>query len=76
MRDDDAGNLTNRSPWPILHIIREASIDKALADYPDPEAIPDRNIDKVHSLTPQEIREYFPWLIRKGATDCRQIEHG
>jgi hypothetical protein len=62
MRDDDAGNLTNRSPWPILHIIREASIDRALADYPAPEAIPERNIDKMHSLTPKEIREYFPWL--------------
>jgi hypothetical protein len=62
MRDDDAGNLTNRSPWPILHILREFSIDRALADYPDPEAIPERNIDKMQSLTPQQTRDYFPWL--------------
>ncbi|HEY2253591.1 MAG TPA: DUF1415 family protein, partial [Planctomycetaceae bacterium] len=59
---DDAGNLTNRSPWPILHILRESSIDQALDDYPDPEAIAVRNIDKMHSLTPQQIRDYFPWL--------------
>jgi hypothetical protein len=63
-RDDDAGNLTNRSPWPILHIIREASLDKALSDYADAEAIPNRNIRTMQSLTPQEIRDYFPWLAR------------
>ena len=64
MRADDAGNLTNRSPWPILHILREASIEKALADYPDPEAIPDHNIRRMQSLTPQQLHEYFPWLAR------------
>lgn len=57
---DDAGNLTNRSPWPILHIIREASIDAALADFPDPEMIPERNIQKMKSLSPEERRKYFP----------------
>jgi len=62
MRDDDAGNLTNRSPWPILHILREAGIDRALADYPDPDGIPERNIDRMHSLTQSEIRKLFPWL--------------
>ena len=63
-RDDDPGNLTNRAPWPILHILREASITQALADYPDPATIPERNIDKMHSLTSQEIHDYFPWLSR------------
>ncbi len=40
----DAANFTNRSPYPMLHIIREASIDKALQHYPDPEGIPARNM--------------------------------
>src|SRR5690606_15742276 len=31
----DAGNLTNRSPYPILHIIREASLSRALEFFPD-----------------------------------------
>lgn len=57
---DDAGNLTNRSPWPILHIIREASIDVALADFSDPETIPERNIQKMKSLSPEERRKFFP----------------
>ena len=41
---EDAANYTNRSPYPMLHILREAAIDKALANYPDPEGIPERNI--------------------------------
>ena len=41
---DDAANYTNRSPYPTLHIIREASMEKALANYSDPESIPERNI--------------------------------
>jgi hypothetical protein len=65
-RDDDPGNFTNRSPWPILHIIREASITQALSDYPDAEAIPERNISKMQSLTLPEIRNCFPWLPPHG----------
>ena len=41
---DDAANYTNRSIYPILHLLRESEIDKALAHYPDPEGIPGRNI--------------------------------
>lgn len=42
---DDAANYTNRSIFPMLHLLREASIDKALEYYKDPEAIPDNNIN-------------------------------
>ena len=41
---DDAANYTNRSPYPMLHLIREASIEQVLEHYPDPEQIPERNI--------------------------------
>ncbi len=47
---DDAGNLTNRAPWPALHLLREASIDRAVAAYPDPDAIIERNIATVTEL--------------------------
>ena len=43
--EDDAANYTNRSLYPMLHLLREASIDKALEHYNDPEAIPGRNIN-------------------------------
>ncbi|WP_111412693.1 DUF1415 domain-containing protein [Billgrantia lactosivorans] len=47
---DDPGNFTNRSPWPMLHLLREAGLERALAHYPDPEAIPERNIEAMRRL--------------------------
>lgn len=41
----DPSNYTNRSPYPIIHIIREESLQRALEKYPDPENIPDRNVE-------------------------------
>jgi len=45
---DDASNFTNRSPYPIIHIIREASMAKVLSVYKTPEKIPDDNITLAH----------------------------
>jgi len=42
---DDAANYTNRSVYPMLHLLRESSIDKALEHYKHPEDIPGRNIE-------------------------------
>ena len=42
---DDAANYTNRSVYPMLHLLRESSIHKAIANYPNPEGIPARNIE-------------------------------
>ncbi|WP_374555052.1 DUF1415 domain-containing protein [Thermomonas sp.] len=47
---DDAGNLTNRAPWPILHLLREDSLDRAVAAYPDPDGIIERNIATMREL--------------------------
>ena len=47
---DNAENYTNRSPYPMLHLIREASLEQAIASYPDAEGIPERNIALVTSL--------------------------
>lgn len=44
-REDDAADYTNRSVYPMLHLLREESIDKALEHYEDPENIPERNIN-------------------------------
>lgn len=42
---DDPANYTNRSPYAMLHILREEQVEKALEFYPgDPDEIPDRNI--------------------------------
>ncbi|MBP6681562.1 MAG: DUF1415 domain-containing protein [Saprospiraceae bacterium] len=42
---DDPANYTNRSIYPMLHILRESSITKALKHFPNPELIPQRNVD-------------------------------
>jgi len=47
---DDPSNYTNRSPYPMLHILREASVETALENYPNPEKIPERNIELTQSL--------------------------
>ncbi|PSU33977.1 DUF1415 domain-containing protein [Photobacterium lutimaris] len=59
---NDAENLTNRSPYPVFHLIREASMEKVLKHYPDPEGIPERNIERVENLSPQEVRKLFPFI--------------
>jgi hypothetical protein len=42
--ENDAANYTNRSVYPMLHLLREESIERALKKYPDPEKIPERNV--------------------------------
>lgn len=59
---DDKENLTNRSPYPVLHLIREASMEKAVRRHPDPEGIPERNIELVENLSDQQIQTLFPYL--------------
>ena len=47
---DNASNYTNRSPFPILHLLREDSIDRAVASIPDTSAIYKRNIATLKKL--------------------------
>ncbi|WP_417762121.1 DUF1415 domain-containing protein [Shewanella sp.] len=62
--EDDPANLTNRSPYPIYHLIREASMSKVLEHYPNPDAIPDINIARVSALTAVERQALFPHLFK------------
>ena len=47
---DDISNCTNRTPYPTLHLLREASIDKAVEAYPDASLIFERNIEVLNKL--------------------------
>ena len=49
---DDVENFSNRAPFPTLHLLREASIDKAVAAFPDAAEIYERNIETLHRLGP------------------------
>ncbi len=48
--DDDLGNATNRSPYPTLQLLREASVDRAVEAFPDPDAIVDANLRTLEAL--------------------------
>ena len=47
---DAIENYSNRSPYPTLHLLRESSIDRAVAAFPDASAIYDRNIATLRQL--------------------------
>ncbi|QBB72071.1 DUF1415 domain-containing protein [Pseudolysobacter antarcticus] len=47
---DDIENCTNRSPYPMLHLLRERSVERAVAAYPDTAKIFECNIETLRSL--------------------------
>jgi len=49
-QSQDIENYTNRSPYPMLHLLREASIERALATVADPDEIYRRNIRVLRAL--------------------------
>jgi len=50
---DDIENFTNRAPYPLLHLLREDSIEQAVESYPGVDDIPRRNIDALRRLGPE-----------------------
>ncbi len=46
----DLSNYTNRAPFPIVHLLREASIDRAVAAFPEPDTIFQKNIETLQGL--------------------------
>ncbi|MDP1863874.1 MAG: DUF1415 domain-containing protein [Thiobacillus sp.] len=49
---DNMGNYTNRAPFTTLHLLREASIERAVAAFPEAETIFERNIETLEKLGP------------------------
>ncbi len=56
LEPDDVRNYTNRSPYPMFHLIREDSIEKA-REMMDVEAIPDRNMDLLLQLGIEKVNK-------------------
>lgn len=54
---EDAENYSNRSPYPMLHILREDSVARAVAGHPDVEGIPDRNIALLKKLGSEHLSD-------------------
>lgn len=63
---DDAENLIGRAPYPLLHLLREDSVEAAIAHHPDPERIPDDNIARLNALTSMDRDRLFAYLQDHG----------
>lgn len=53
----DPANHTNRSPYPMLHILREESVSRAIDDHPDIDSVPQENIERLRELGIDGINE-------------------
>jgi len=49
------GSFTNRAPCPIFHLLREDHVSEAIANHPDPEGIPARNVERLEALGADQI---------------------
>ncbi len=62
--ESDASNFTNRSPYPMLHLIRESSVEKAVAHYPDIEQLPQNNIKKLQAMGFSKLQDDLKKLVK------------
>lgn len=62
----DVENFTNRTPYPLMHLIREESLERAIANYPDPENIPQRNIALMESMGEEKLKAMLLACFHKG----------
>ena len=54
---DAASHFTNRSPYPMIHFLREEMMERVLEDCPNPEQIPQRNIKTLEGIGRAEIEK-------------------
>lgn len=62
---EDRENWSNRSPYPILHVLREKSVEQAVSRYPGVDGIPARNIEKLGLLEDDAFHQIFKTPHRK-----------
>ena len=60
---DAAENFSNRSPYPIVHLLRENMLTRLLAEFPEPELIPRRNIATLEELGSDTLRRRWQKLF-------------
>jgi hypothetical protein len=54
---ESASHFTNRSPYPVIHFLREEMMERVLEDFPEPEAIPQQNIQTLEEIGRAEIEK-------------------
>ena len=60
----DVENYTNRSPFPMLHLLREESVNRAIEAYPEIGDIPDNNIDTMNKLGLTRVKQMLDDINR------------
>lgn len=65
---DDVTNYTNRSPFPMLHILREESVERAIAYYGNTEEIPENNMAKLREMGLGSVKKLFQQFDRLAGT--------
>lgn len=58
-----ASHFSNRAPYPMLHLLRENMITRALADYPNPDSIPANNVETLNRIGVANLKAQFPTLF-------------
>ena len=58
-------NFTNRSPLPVLHLLRESMLTRVLEQYPDPAAIPQRNIARLQAMGREKVEALWDQTLAK-----------
>jgi hypothetical protein len=58
-----ASHFSNRAPYPLLHLLREDMLSRVLEDFPDPQQIPDRNIQTLGDIGTQELERRWQALF-------------
>ncbi|MEM7765329.1 MAG: DUF1415 domain-containing protein [Pseudomonadota bacterium] len=56
---DAVSHYTNRAPYPLLHLLRESDVEQAIAQHPDADGIPARNIARLESLSSEDLERLF-----------------
>lgn len=53
---DALDNYTNRSPYPMLHLLREDSLEAAIERHPDPQGIPEKNVRRLNDMGRESVQ--------------------
>jgi uncharacterized protein len=65
-KPSDAENYTNRSPYPLLHLLREQSVEQAIVGYPDISAVPTHNIALMNQLGADTLSKMTQGFLQLG----------
>ena len=57
--EGDAENYSNRSPYPILHLLRESSLEREIARHQDTSLIPQRNIQLLREMGAAKLKAFL-----------------